>query len=342
ALSVRLTMNGARWLVDSGSGVYVSSDPADRNVFRGTSAHNTMRVDGADQAVPDEPFSWTGIPTTRAENWVAGKTFSYFAGSHNGYSRLADPVTHRRCVLRVNGTIWLVRDVALGNAEHNLELRWHFANDVSLREAGTSELVASRLDGNAEESALRLIVPEQSPWKTEIARTLLSPAYGRLEPAPVARSEARVKLPAEIATVLAAQSFGAGTDHERRLVSTQQAPVHAYELQDQNESHGFYFALGKQAWTFGPWSSDAELLYCRIKEEKIVQLIVVGGSSAAWQGEQLLRATKPSAYFEWRKQDGLMNAEPEPFSLSPLFQELTGVGSASETSNIISSYVENH
>lgn len=340
ALSVRLTMNGARWLVDPGSGVYISSDPADRNTFRGTSAHNTMRVDGVDQAVPDEPFSWTDLPTTRAENWVTGKTFSYFAGGHNGYSRLADPVTHRRCVLRVNGTMWLVRDVALGNAGHDLELRWHFANDVSLREAGASELVASRLDGNAEQPALRLIVPEQSPWKTEIGRTLLSPAYGRLEPAPFARCEARVKLPAEIATVLTAQSYSGDTDHARRLVSMRQAAVQVYELQDRDESHRFFFALEKQAWSFGPWSSDAEVLYCRVKEETIVHLIVVGGSAAAWQGEPLLRAKKPSAFFEWRKQDGLMNAEPEPFSLSPLFQEVTGVGSASEASNIISSYVE--
>jgi hypothetical protein len=336
-------MNDARWLVDAGSGVYISSDPADRNIFRGTSAHNTMRVDGVDQAVPAEPFSWTGIPTTRAENWVAGKTFSYFAGSHNGYLRLADPVTHHRSVLRVNGALWLVRDVALGNAEHDLELRWHFAPDVSLREAGASELVASRLDRDAGQSALRLIVPEQSPWKMEIARTLLSPAYGRLEPAPVARYEARrVKLSTEIATVLILRSHSEDADNERRLVSKQHVAVRAYELQGRTESHSFFFALDKQAWSFGPWSSDAEVLYCRIKEEKIVQLIVVGGSSAAWHGEPLLKATKPSAYFEWRKQDGLMHAEPEAFALSPLFQELTGVGTASEISNIISSYVEKH
>jgi hypothetical protein len=83
------------------------------------------------------------------------------------------------------------------------------------------------------------------------------------------------------------------------------------------------------------------VLYCRIKEERIVQLIALGGSSVAWQGKQLLRATKPSAYFEWRKQDGLINADPEPFSLSPFFQELTGMPSASETFNpASSSYVE--
>ena len=103
ALSMRLTMGGARWLVDAGSGVYISDDPADRNSFRGTAAHNTLRVDGADQAVAGEPFSWTDIPTARVDNWAVGKSFTYFAGSHNGYTRLADPVTHRRSVLCVEG-----------------------------------------------------------------------------------------------------------------------------------------------------------------------------------------------------------------------------------------------
>jgi hypothetical protein len=326
ALSVRLTMQGARWLVDSGSGVYISSDPADRNTFRGTSAHNTLRVEGMDQAVPEGPFSWTHIPTARTDTWVSAKTFTYFAGSHNGYTRLSDPVTHHRSVLSVQGGLWLVRDVALGRAEHDLELRWHFAHDLSLQNVGDSELVASRPDAQ-EEPVLRLIVPEQREWKTEITRSLLAPAYGRLQPASVAHLEARVKLPAEIATVIIAQAREAGTNHQRRLVSMGHAAVHVYELQDRDRSHGFFFALDKQAWSFGPWSSDAEVLYCRIQDEKIVQLIAIGGSAVAWHGKQLLKANKPSAYFEWRKQDGWIYAEPEPFSLSPLFQEMTGLAS---------------
>src|SRR5260370_14416662 len=67
ALSLRLTMDGRRWLVDSGSGVYISKDPADRNRFRGTGAHNTMRVDGVDPPVADQTFSRTHIPATQAQ-----------------------------------------------------------------------------------------------------------------------------------------------------------------------------------------------------------------------------------------------------------------------------------
>src|SRR6202158_6165481 len=159
ALSLRLTMDGRRWLVDAGSGVYISKDPADRNTFRGTGAHNTMRVDGADQAVADEPFSWTHIPAPQAENWIAGKSFTYFVGSHNGYARLANPVVHRRHVLKIAGGLWLVRDVATAcvvavpspvntrkstEAAHELEILWHFAPDLDVQSNGAGRVEISK------------------------------------------------------------------------------------------------------------------------------------------------------------------------------------------------------
>ncbi len=321
ALSVRLTMNGSRWLVDSGSGVYISSDSANRNTFRGTAGHNTLRVDGVDQAVPGEPFSWTDIPTTRAENWIAGKTFTYFSGSHNGYERLADAVTHQRSVLRIHGALWLVRDVVTGRAEHDLELRWHFAGDMVVREGGAGELVASRSETN--EPILRLIVPPESGWKTEIARGLLSPAYGRYQPGAVVNSRARIQLPAEIATGLLVEESAANLRTPVRMRAAV-ANVAAYELQEGNDSHAFLFARDKQPWSYGSWSSDAELLYCRIEDERITQLIVIGGSSVSWKGQALLKAEGPSRFFEWHKQDGTVHAEPQPFLLSPLFQEWAG------------------
>src|SRR5208282_2142214 len=244
ALSLRLTMDGRRWLVDSGSGVYISKDSADRNVFRGTGAHNTMRVDGLDQAVADEPFSWTHIPNTQAENWIVGKSFTYFVGSHNGYARLADPVVHRRHVLNIAGGLWLVRDVALGRAEHELELRWHFAPDLEVHAAG-----AGRVESGVSpsESRLTLIMPEETVWHTpmEVTKTLLSPAYGALQPAPLVRCHAHVLLPAETATVLLQQS--GPQSHEPRLASMAQATLQVYELDYHDESHGFFFALGDEA-----------------------------------------------------------------------------------------------
>jgi len=342
ALSVRLTMNGARWLVDSGSGVYIAADPADRNAFRGTAAHNTMRVDGMDQAAAAEPFSWNEIPTTRAESWVVGKTFTYFAGSHSGYARLADPVTHRRSVLHVKGGVhsgvWLVRDAALGNAEHDLELHWYFASDVSVQDRKAGELIASRSE--AEQPVLRLILPGETAWKTEITRGLLSPVYGCYESAPAVRCVTRLHLPAEIATAMIVQT-AANAGEAARMVSVHHAVVEQYELHDREVSHSFFFARDKRAWSSGQWSSDAELLYFRTENEKLAQLIIIGGSSVMWQGQPLLEARGPSKFFEWRKQDGALHAEPAPFSTTPLFDELTGSSIASSiTSTATSSYAE--
>ena len=330
ALSLRLTMNGRRWLVDSGSGVYISKDPADRNTFRGTGAHNTVRVDGVDQAVADEPFSWTHIPATQAENWIVGKSFTYFVGSHNGYARLADPVVHRRHVLEIAGDLWLVRDVALGRTEHELEIRWHFAPDLEVRAIGAGRVEIRRAGAASGESGLSLIVPEETVWHTgtEVTGTLVSPAYGAFQPAPLVRCHAWVLLPAEIATALVPRSGAIQQEGEPqidlRLVSMAQASVQVYELNYPDESHGFFFALGDEAWSFGPWSSDARVLYCRVEKEKLAHLIVIGGTQVAWQEQPLLKAAGPSAFFEWRGRDAVMNAVPGEFSVTALFEELTG------------------
>ncbi|MGA7851385.1 MAG: alginate lyase family protein [Terriglobales bacterium] len=349
ALSVRLTVDGRRWLVDAGSGVYISKDPADRNTFRGTAAHNTMRVDGADQAIADEPFSWTHIPTTQVENWIGGKSFTYFVGSHNGYARWADPVVHRRHVLKIAGSLWLVRDVALGDAEHELEILWHFAPDLEVQVVGPGRVEISRaLSASSEsgKSAMSLIVPEETVWQTatEVSRALISPAYGAFQPAPLVRCRARVLLPAETATALV-PSHGAirqkgGPLIAGRFTSLTEAAVQAYELDYHDGSHGFFFALGDEGWSSGPWSSDARVLCCRIEKEKLAHLVVVGGRFVTWRGQSLLKAAGPSAFFEWRKQDAVMNAEPGEFSVTSLFEELTGETLTSNHSS--SSYAEKH
>jgi hypothetical protein len=113
--------------------------------------------------------------------------------------------------------------------------------------------------------------------------------------------------------------------------------VQVYELVDQDANHGFCFALDKRPWKFGPWFSDAEFLYCHIEADKLVHLVVVGGTYVSWQGQPLLKAAGPSAFFEWRRRDAVLNSEPDRFTLSPLFQELTGATNRSDVSNATTS-----
>jgi hypothetical protein len=190
-------------------------------------------------------------------------------------------------------------------------------------------------------------VPEETVWHTatEVSRTLVSPAYGAFQPAPLVRCRARVLLPTETATALlprhsAIQPEGEPLTEPRidqqlepRLASMAQAAVQVYELDYHDESHGFFFALGDEAWSFGPWSSDARVLYCRVEKEELAHLIVVGGTFVAWQGQPFLKTAGPSAFFEWRKQDALMNATPGEFSATALFEKLTG-GLASSSAGV--------
>jgi len=358
ALSLRFTMDGRRWLVDSGSGVYISKDPADRNTLRGTGAHNTMRVDSVDQAVADEPFSWTNIPATLAETFIVGKSFTYFVGSHDGYARLADPVVHRRHVLQVAGGVWLVRDIALGHTEHELEIFWHFAPDLEVHSAGLQRVEVTRAGAPSNESGLALIMPEEMVWRSrpEVSHAMLSPAYGMLQPAPLVRYRARVMLPAETATALISHAGAKGLKNdpnfeqhsEPRMTSTAQASVQIYELDHDGENHAFFFALGDDTWSSGPWSSDARVLYCRSEEQRLTHLIVIGGTHVAWQGQPLLKVVGPSTFFEWRKQDVETGAAPDVFSVTALFEQLTGGASAGKTRSTAdlnrdsSSYAEKH
>ncbi len=307
-----------------------------------------MRVDDVDQAVAGEPFSWTQIPTTQVENWVIGRTFTYFAGRHNGYARLADPVAHRRCVLHLHDGLWLVRDVVLGKAEHDLELRWHFAADISVQEAGAGQFVASRPRA-PEPCALHMVIPEQNCWKTQITRGLISPAYGRYQPAPVVYSEGRLQLPAEIATALIAHGRPAQKQEEVGMIRRQDASVQGYELHNGNQSHDFFFNgdeaqdgqdLDRLPWTFGPWSTNAEMLYCRTEEEKLVQLIVVGGNTLECHGRPVFEARRGCKFFEWRKHDGMTHASPEMVSTTPWFDELTGGSPSSSRVSTTSSFAE--
>jgi hypothetical protein len=344
ALSIRLTMNGRRWLIDSGAGVYIAPDTKERNVLRGTGAHNTIRIDGLDQATPDGPFSWVDIPHSRTERWIAGKTFTYFSGSHDGYERLVDPVTHQRSILRINANeddgLWVIRDVARGGALHEIEHFWHFAPELSIEQVNASEFVASSAE--TEQPQLRMIFPGLVAWNAEITRGPVSPAYGRRETAPVLRCHGRVKLPAEFVTVLVAEGPNR-RGREVRLSGSESELVHAYQFDDEVGTHEFLFARGKQPWNCGAWSSDAEMIYYGTKDRRITQLVMIGGSRVEWEGRPLFDVREPMEFFEWRKCDDTRNSGPTQPATTSQFDQMTQTpmrNAASHSSTSSSSYAE--
>lgn len=132
-LSVCLRMGANDILTDSGTYCY-HTDEAWRRYFRGTSAHNTVRVDGKDQAEYAGPFLWATNADARLQ--VVGE--ERFKGTHNGYLRLRDPVLHEREVEFIADAGWIITDTLKGQTSHTYEGYWNFGRGVTIERASSS------------------------------------------------------------------------------------------------------------------------------------------------------------------------------------------------------------
>jgi hypothetical protein len=305
ALSLRLSVDGQRILIDPGSYVYISDNGA-RNLFRGTGAHNTVKVDELDQAIPEGPFSWSSIPRVQAERWLAGETFELFVASHDGYCRLPDPVVHRRMVFHAKGGFWLVRDMVEGQQPHLLQSFWHFApGSIVTEEAGTITVTRpeSLAAGGPGAIALALLPAPSPAWTTELRSGLVSPAYGATQPAPVVCCSATVPLPSESAVLLVPLTRATKLGQLASIEEPDVSLVRAYRY-DVAQSTRYVFFGGNGSWRCGLWSSDASLLYCALEDGRLEHVVMVSGSYAQWQDKKFIVHPTRVERFEWVAGDG--------------------------------------
>jgi hypothetical protein len=301
ALSVRFSLDRRRFLIDPGTYRYVSGGN-ERDRFRGTAAHNTLRVDNLDQAIPAGPFAWEATPSVRRETWVNGETFDFFIGSHDGYLRLAEPVLHRRFVFHVKGGLWFVRDLAEGRARHLLETFWHFAADVEVKESQGGILATASAAGEDPQSVtMALLVERHSLWKTEITEGSVSPAYGCKQVAPVLRIAANTQLPAECGVLLLpiCQFSDIGVFSSLGESATSFRKIGAYRYRSPQAIELLFFSDDPLPWTCGLWSSDASFLYCKLENGRFTQVIMVDGSFAEWSGKRFVSLRERTGKFEW-------------------------------------------
>jgi hypothetical protein len=307
ALSIRLSLDGQRFLVDSGTYCYVS-DGEERNYFRGTAAHNTLKVDNLDQAVPEGPFAWSSIPQVIAETWVNGKSFDLFVGSHDGYRRLPNPVLHRRSVFHVKAGLWFIRDVAEGQGQHFLETFWHFAPQIEItEERGVVTAKLSIRDKHSENACLTLLIDHNSDWAAELVAGRISPAYGCKQAAPVLRVSTNALLPKECAVLLLPGKQASGLGEFSALFESSKGEVRGYRYNTAQTYEFLFLAEGNAGWTVGNWRSDAKLLYSKLEDGRFTHVIMVSGTFAEWRGKRLVSCSSGAATFEWLKHAGVQS-----------------------------------
>jgi hypothetical protein len=130
ALSFTLSVGGMEFLVDPGTYAY-HTHPAWRAYFRGTAAHNTVRVDGADQSSQGGNFMWLHKARASCTVWSVTPERDLFEGWHDGYLRLTDPVKHwRRITLDKRERSIVVEDTLEMQGAHQVELHFHWGENV--------------------------------------------------------------------------------------------------------------------------------------------------------------------------------------------------------------------
>jgi hypothetical protein len=171
ALALTLSVGGEPCLIDPGTYSYWQ-DRKWRDYFRGTSAHNTVRIDGLDQSVPGGRFMWLHKARAAIERMPQSPHDFDFRGSHDGYERLPDPVRHVRDVRFDAASATLtVRDEVAARLPHAVELFWHFAPGLSVR------LDSAGLHVRGKRFAMRMQM-QGADLKLELARGHDNPPLG--------------------------------------------------------------------------------------------------------------------------------------------------------------------
>lgn len=123
ALGFEWTRGADSLIVDPGR--YTYEEGAERRWFKGTRAHSTVEIDGQDQSVYASTQAWSE-PTACCRTIRRQETpvLDFVEAEHDGYTRLADPVIHRRAFafLRDLGALVIV-DRLEGQGEHAFTAR---------------------------------------------------------------------------------------------------------------------------------------------------------------------------------------------------------------------------
>lgn len=197
ALSFTLAMGDEQLLVDPGTFSY-HYDPAARAYFRSTRAHNTIAIDGQDQSQAGGLFLWTKKARTTVHDWHPSEGGATLAASHDGYERLASPVTHRR-TLTLDGGQLTVDDELDGEGEHDIEWRLHLAPGC------VAKYVDDTCDVRADRHRLSIKLDTALQWDRVVADARggwYSPAFNQREKTTTLVGSARLAMPTRLSHVV--------------------------------------------------------------------------------------------------------------------------------------------
>lgn len=219
SLSFELRIGGQPVLVDPGTYCY-HGEAMWRDYFRSTVAHNTLELDGCDQAVHAGPFLWLTRPVAHIAH-ASGLDHGDVAvvqAFHDGYLRPPHKAIHHRRLTLNRGTRMLeLLDWVESDQSPRARLVFHLHPNVSCELAGyTARLTWS--DGVRRRSAL-LNLPPSLTWTTHRGdeQPILgwySPNFGCRMPTTMLLGSGRIAPSLKLRTEIDLSELGSVQDRE--------------------------------------------------------------------------------------------------------------------------------
>jgi len=295
ALSFILSSGDRELLVDPGTGVY-NGAPRWRNYFRSTRAHNTVVIDGEDQAVQGNTFGWESQYSSRVLRHFAFPDAEYIEAEHDGYLRLASPVIHRRRMLHVRPHCWVIADDFRGEGAHSFETLYHFGPLAAVAMDPGRSLTSFSLRTADREHGVSLGFFASNAVHAELIQGARDPvqgwyssAYGNVRPSPVLSVTVHDAVPSASITVLIARNVGLDA---RNLPRVHEALIDdgtgvACVLDQAGIQDLFVMSLGDKVVRVSGFQFEGEFLWVRSIEGDISEVLCINATYAA-QGDHVL------------------------------------------------------
>ncbi|MBM3436713.1 MAG: hypothetical protein FJY07_10915, partial [Bacteroidetes bacterium] len=158
--------------------------------------HNTLMIDQMSQHVfpGDNLFRCIEIARPLDFQYIPGNKTEVFIGSHDGYTRLKEPVIHKRIfTLDKESDTLNIHDILSGSGIHEFEWNFHFDTDVDFDISGNEALTHQKSGKN-----MKLVFSASFPFDMEKQQDWVSKAYGEKAKALTLKIKAVQSVPCEI------------------------------------------------------------------------------------------------------------------------------------------------
>jgi uncharacterized heparinase superfamily protein len=205
-LGFELFLGGMNIFTDCGAYLYTASRQW-RNAFRSTAFHNVLEVDGEELnrfVHPDDLWRLHYDAVPADVSWHPGAERAVVAASHTGYSRLREPVRHRRELgLDWRQSHFVLRDTLTGVGRHTLVWRFHLEPGLTATEVGGDWQLSGERG-----SVWLLPVSLPDGARASVEAGWVSESYGRRRPNHVLTVRAEALVPTAFACLVAPDRLG--------------------------------------------------------------------------------------------------------------------------------------